>query len=46
MGGLDLFFGRWDTHTHPLADVHPTDFLDSARIPWHEVSYNPFVSLL
>jgi phospholipase D1/2 len=26
VGGLDLCFGRWDTHTHPLADVHPTDF--------------------
>lgn len=19
-----MCFGRWDTHTHPLADVHPT----------------------
>ena len=26
IGGLDLCFDRWDTHTHPLADVHPTDF--------------------
>ncbi|KAH9830329.1 phospholipase D/nuclease [Rhodofomes roseus] len=26
VGGLDLSFGRWDTHLHPLADVHPTDF--------------------
>ncbi|KAJ3482521.1 hypothetical protein NLI96_g6930 [Meripilus lineatus] len=26
VGGLDLCFGRWDTNTHPLADVHPTDF--------------------
>lgn len=26
IGGLDLCFNRWDTHTHPLADVHPTDF--------------------
>ncbi|KAF8962898.1 phospholipase D/nuclease [Flammula alnicola] len=26
IGGLDLCFGRWDTHTHSLADVHPTDF--------------------
>ncbi|KAF5392458.1 hypothetical protein D9757_002249 [Collybiopsis confluens] len=24
IGGLDLCFGRWDTHNHPLADVHPT----------------------
>ncbi|KAG8918055.1 hypothetical protein FRC00_012926 [Tulasnella sp. 408] len=26
IGGLDLCFGRWDTHNHPLADCHPTDF--------------------
>ncbi|GJJ14448.1 hypothetical protein Clacol_008712 [Clathrus columnatus] len=26
IGGLDLCFGRWDTHNHPLADLHPTDF--------------------
>ncbi|KAG8894094.1 hypothetical protein FRB99_001525, partial [Tulasnella sp. 403] len=26
VGGLDLCFGRWDTHNHPLADAHPTDF--------------------
>ena len=25
IGGLDLCFGRWDTHSHPLADVHPHD---------------------
>ncbi|KAF5368099.1 hypothetical protein D9758_004381 [Tetrapyrgos nigripes] len=29
IGGLDLCFGRWDTHTHPLADVHPTAFSDT-----------------
>ncbi|KFZ24526.1 hypothetical protein V502_00992, partial [Pseudogymnoascus sp. VKM F-4520 (FW-2644)] len=23
IGGLDLCFGRWDTHQHPLVDVHP-----------------------
>lgn len=23
IGGLDLCFGRWDAHHHPLADVHP-----------------------
>lgn len=23
IGGLDLCFGRWDQHQHPLADVHP-----------------------
>ncbi|KAG8908870.1 hypothetical protein FRC01_007238, partial [Tulasnella sp. 417] len=26
IGGLDLCFGRWDTHSHPLSDCHPTDF--------------------
>jgi phospholipase D1/2 len=25
MGGLDLCFGRWDTHQHAIADVHPGD---------------------
>ncbi|KAI9060697.1 phospholipase D/nuclease [Trametes sanguinea] len=29
IGGLDLCFGRWDTHTHPLADVHPTNPFDT-----------------
>ena len=26
IGGVDLCYGRWDTHNHPLADVHPTGF--------------------
>jgi phospholipase D1/2 len=26
IGGLDLCFGRWDTNSHPIADVHPTEF--------------------
>ncbi|GAA5862918.1 hypothetical protein JCM1840_002326 [Sporobolomyces johnsonii] len=26
IGGLDACFGRYDTNTYPLADVHPTDF--------------------
>ncbi len=26
IGGLDLCFGRWDTKSHPLADVHPADW--------------------
>ncbi|BGP36940.1 hypothetical protein JCM10449v2_000843 [Rhodotorula kratochvilovae] len=26
VGGLDICFGRWDTGSFPLADVHPTDF--------------------
>ncbi|KAK0542728.1 hypothetical protein OC846_006498, partial [Tilletia horrida] len=25
IGGMDICMGRWDTQTHPLADVHPTD---------------------
>ena len=25
VGGINLCYGRWDTHNHPLADVHPTD---------------------
>ncbi|KAL2002201.1 hypothetical protein VTN02DRAFT_424 [Thermoascus thermophilus] len=24
VGGLDLCFGRWDTHQHALADLHPS----------------------
>ncbi|CAI6231777.1 unnamed protein product [Periconia digitata] len=24
IGGLDLCYGRWDNHQHPLADVHPS----------------------
>ena len=75
IGGLDLCFGRWDTHTHPLADVHPTNFsatlfpgqdynnarvmdfkevsnyvsntlsiLDTARMPWHDVSLSTLES--
>jgi phospholipase D1/2 len=23
VGGLDLCFGRWDSHTHALSDIHP-----------------------
>ncbi|KAI8980525.1 hypothetical protein BDB01DRAFT_836742 [Pilobolus umbonatus] len=26
LGGIDLCFGRWDTHAHPLADFHGDDF--------------------
>ena len=25
MGGLDLCFGRWDTHQHAISDVHPSN---------------------
>ena len=28
IGGLDLCFGRWDMHQHPLADMHPQDVTD------------------
>lgn len=28
IGGLDLCFGRWDLHQHPLADVHPAGVAD------------------
>ncbi|GAA5922074.1 uncharacterized protein JCM15063_003177 [Sporobolomyces koalae] len=37
IGGLDLCFGRWDTRTHPLSDVHPTDF---ARVLFPGQDYN------
>ncbi|KAF2152159.1 phospholipase D active site-containing protein [Myriangium duriaei CBS 260.36] len=23
MGGMDMAFARWDTHDHPIADLHP-----------------------
>lgn len=29
MGGLDMCFGRWDTHQHAIADVHPKDINDT-----------------
>ncbi|KAI1641239.1 phospholipase D/nuclease [Biscogniauxia mediterranea] len=32
MGGLDLCFGRWDTNSHPIADVHPGN-LDAIIFP-------------
>ncbi|KAF2015063.1 phospholipase D/nuclease [Aaosphaeria arxii CBS 175.79] len=32
MGGLDLCYGRWDTHSHPIADAHPGD-LDQIVFP-------------
>ncbi|KAJ5894676.1 Phospholipase D/Transphosphatidylase [Penicillium taxi] len=25
MGGLDLCYGRWDTHQHSISDEHPSD---------------------
>ncbi|OJJ51235.1 hypothetical protein ASPZODRAFT_12074 [Penicilliopsis zonata CBS 506.65] len=49
MGGLDLCFGRWDTHQHSIADVHPTDLneivfpgqdYNNARVlDFHDVSH-------
>ncbi|KAL1589914.1 hypothetical protein WHR41_01104 [Cladosporium halotolerans] len=32
MGGLDLCYGRWDTHQHSIADAHPGD-LDQIIFP-------------
>jgi phospholipase D1/2 len=29
MGGLDLCYGRWDTHNHPIADAHPADIKET-----------------
>jgi phospholipase D1/2 len=28
MGGLDLCYGRWDTHQHGISDVHPDNVYD------------------
>ncbi|KAI9276308.1 hypothetical protein BY458DRAFT_433755 [Sporodiniella umbellata] len=35
LGGIDLCFGRWDTHGHPLADFHGED-PDSELFPVKE----------
>ncbi|KAL2266969.1 hypothetical protein VTJ83DRAFT_4246 [Remersonia thermophila] len=32
MGGLDLCFGRYDTNSHPIADIHPGN-LDNVIFP-------------
>ncbi|KAI9729564.1 MAG: hypothetical protein M1834_006760 [Cirrosporium novae-zelandiae] len=32
MGGLDLCYGRWDTHQHSIADAHPGN-LDNIVFP-------------
>lgn len=37
IGGLDLCFGRWDTRSHPLADVHPAGVHDEI---WPGQDYN------
>ncbi|MBW0471417.1 hypothetical protein O181_011132 [Austropuccinia psidii MF-1] len=37
VGGLDLCFGRWDTSSHPLADAHLSDFLQTI---WPGQDYN------
>lgn len=48
MGGLDLCFGRWDTHQHAISDVHPSninetvfpgqDYNNSRVLDFHNVS--------
>lgn len=49
MGGLDLCFGRWDTHQHAISDVHPSDlnetvfpgqdYNNSRVLDFHDVSH-------
>ncbi|KAF9418329.1 Phospholipase D1, partial [Entomortierella beljakovae] len=40
IGGLDLCFGRYDTHTHQLSDYHPS----GTRTIWPGQDYNnPFI---
>lgn len=33
IGGLDLCFGRWDSHQHALADVHPAGVSEEVSFP-------------
>ncbi|KAJ5232106.1 hypothetical protein N7468_005062 [Penicillium chermesinum] len=39
IGGIDLCFGRWDAHQHPLADVHPAGLRDDI-FPGQEFNNN------
>ncbi|PYH48896.1 putative phospholipase PldA [Aspergillus saccharolyticus JOP 1030-1] len=39
IGGIDLCFGRWDAHQHPLADVHPSNLRDEI-FPGQEFNNN------
>ncbi|GKZ56260.1 hypothetical protein AnigIFM49718_001485 [Aspergillus niger] len=39
IGGIDLCFGRWDAHQHPLADVHPSN-LRNEVFPGQEFNNN------
>lgn len=49
MGGLDMCFGRWDTHQHAISDVHPSDlnqnvfpgqdYNNSRVLDFHDVSH-------
>ncbi|KAL4803185.1 hypothetical protein BDV18DRAFT_44377 [Aspergillus unguis] len=39
IGGIDLCFGRWDAHQHPLADVHPSH-LRAEIFPGQEFNNN------
>jgi phospholipase D1/2 len=32
MGGLDLCYGRWDTHQHEISDVHPSNVYDQVFV--------------
>ncbi|MCO5588220.1 hypothetical protein L7F22_042175 [Adiantum nelumboides] len=33
VGGLDICYGRWDTQTHPLSDVHTGEMLNYTLFP-------------
>ena len=37
IGGLDLCYGRWDTHNFSMADVHPDD-LRATALPGQDFS--------
>jgi hypothetical protein len=45
IGGLDLCFGRYDTHTHQMADWHPEEAKSpKPRTIWPGLDYsNPRV---
>ena len=39
IGGLDLCFGRWDSHQHPLADTHPAG-VENEMFPGQDFNNN------
>ena len=39
IGGLDLCFGRWDSHQHPLADAHPSG-VENEMFPGQDFNNN------